>query len=101
MGFEDFSVKEQILSTPGISKTGNLARGISFGNTQNVFVNSALNLQLEGQLAEKIHLTAAISDQNMRASKSMSTLRIRCHSQHQVQKFIAKSSRVNSNCLAG
>ncbi|WP_310397312.1 hypothetical protein [Hymenobacter sp.] len=64
-GYEDFSVKEQILSTPGISKTGNLARGISFGNTQNVFVNSALNLQLEGQLAENIQLTAAISDQNV------------------------------------
>ncbi|MDB5234850.1 MAG: hypothetical protein JWR44_1843, partial [Hymenobacter sp.] len=65
VAFEDFSVKEQILNTPGISKTGNLARGISFGNTQNVFVNSALNLQLEGQLAENIHLTAAISDQNV------------------------------------
>jgi hypothetical protein len=65
MRMEDFSVKEQILSTPGISKTGNLARGISFGNTQNVFVNSALNLQLEGKLAENINLTAAISDQNV------------------------------------
>ncbi len=62
---EDFSQKEQILSTPGISKTGNLSRGISFGNTQNVFVNSALNLQLEGQLTENIRLTAAISDQNV------------------------------------
>ena len=65
MRMEDFSVKEQILNTPGISKTGNLSRGLSFGNTQNVFVNSALNLQLEGQLAENIHLTAAISDQNV------------------------------------
>ncbi|MGI4835501.1 MAG: hypothetical protein ACRYFK_18770 [Janthinobacterium lividum] len=65
MGAADFSQKEQILSTPGISKTGNLSRGISFGNTQNVFVNSALNLQLEGQLTDKIHLTAAISDQNV------------------------------------
>ncbi|MDO7876927.1 hypothetical protein Q5H93_19430 [Hymenobacter sp. ASUV-10] len=62
---EDFSVKEQILSTPGISKTGNLARGISFGNTQNVFVNSALNLQLEGKLSDNIQLTAAISDQSV------------------------------------
>ncbi|RZK23945.1 MAG: hypothetical protein EOO56_03335, partial [Hymenobacter sp.] len=62
---EDFSQQEQILSTPGISKTGNLARGISFGNTQNVFVNSALNLQLEGKLTENIRLTAAISDQNV------------------------------------
>ncbi|OGX82322.1 hypothetical protein [Hymenobacter glacialis] len=65
MSREDFSVKEQILTTPGINKTGNLARGISFGNTQNVFVNSALNLQLEGKLAENINLTAAISDQNV------------------------------------
>ena len=62
---EDFSQKEQILSTPGISKTGNLSRGVSFGNTQNVFVNSALNLQLEGQLTENVRLTAAISDQNV------------------------------------
>ena len=65
LGLADFSQKEQILSTPGISKTGNLSRGISFGNAQNVFVNSALNLQLEGQLTDKIHLTAAISDQNV------------------------------------
>jgi len=63
--YEDFAVKEQILSTPGINKTGNLSRGVSFGNTQNVFVNSALNLQLEGKLTDQINLTAAISDQNV------------------------------------
>ncbi|GAA3999168.1 hypothetical protein GCM10022408_07630 [Hymenobacter fastidiosus] len=63
--FDDFAVKEQILSTPGISKTGNLSRGVSFGNTQNVFVNSSLNLQLEGKLTDKINLVAAISDQNV------------------------------------
>ncbi|TGE22345.1 hypothetical protein E5K00_19070 [Hymenobacter aquaticus] len=64
-GYQDFSVKEQILSTPGISKTGNLSRGVSFGNTQNVFVNSSLNLQLDGKLTDDITLTAAISDQNV------------------------------------
>jgi hypothetical protein len=64
-GMEDFAVKEQILSTPGINKTGNLSRGVSFGNAQNVFVNSSLNLQLEGKLTDQINLTAAISDQNV------------------------------------
>ncbi|WP_400193881.1 hypothetical protein [Hymenobacter sp. B81] len=64
-GYGDFVQKEQILSTPGINKTGNLTRGISFGNAQNVFVNSALNLQLEGKLTEQISLTANISDQNV------------------------------------
>jgi hypothetical protein len=64
-GYADLTPKEQILATPGISKTGSLTRGISFGNAQNVFVNSALNLQLEGKLTDKINLTAAISDQNV------------------------------------
>lgn len=64
-GMEDFVAKEQILNTPGINKTGNLSRGVSFGNAQNVFVNSSLNLQLEGRLTDQINLTAAISDQNV------------------------------------
>lgn len=64
-GYTDLGRQEQILATPGINKTGSLTRGISFGNAQNVFVNSALNLQLEGKLTDKINLTAAISDQNV------------------------------------
>ena len=57
--------KEEIFSSPGITKTGNISRGISFGNTQNVFVNSTLNLQMEGNLTSDIRLTAVISDQNI------------------------------------
>jgi len=96
MGFEDFSVKEQILSTPGISKTGNLARGISFGNTQNVFVNSALNLQLEGQLAENIHLTAAISDQNVPFQPEGNTQQLQ-----QFDKIYITLTNPNWNLTAG
>ncbi|MCC9138282.1 hypothetical protein ACFSKU_18170 [Pontibacter silvestris] len=62
---EDFSAKEEIFSTPGLNKTGSISRGISFGNTQNVFVNSALNLQLDGKLTDDIGITAAITDQNI------------------------------------
>ncbi|MFD2514286.1 hypothetical protein ACFSRY_10450 [Pontibacter locisalis] len=62
---EDISTKEEIFSTPGLNKTGSISRGISFGNTQNVFVNSALNLQLDGKLTEYIGITAAITDQNI------------------------------------
>ena len=96
MLFEDFSVKEQILSTPGISKTGNLARGISFGNTQNVFVNSALNLQLEGQLAENIHLTAAISDQNVPFQPEGNTQQLQ-----QFDKIYITLTNPNWNLTAG
>ncbi len=94
--FEDFSVKEQILSTPGISKTGNLSRGLSFGNTQNVFVNSALNLQLEGQLAENIHLTAAISDQNVPFQPEGNTQQLQ-----QFDKIYITLANPNWNLTAG
>ena len=57
--------REEIFTSPGITKTGNISRGISFGNTQNVFVNSTLNLQMEGSLTPDIRLTAVISDQNI------------------------------------
>ncbi|RYZ26106.1 MAG: hypothetical protein EOP49_43815, partial [Sphingobacteriales bacterium] len=62
---EDFSVREELFSTPGLTKTGSISRGISFGNTQSVFVNSNLNLQLEGKLTDDISITGTISDQNI------------------------------------
>ncbi|MFN6943375.1 MAG: hypothetical protein ACK4ND_00395, partial [Cytophagaceae bacterium] len=57
--------KEELFTTPGLNKTGNMSRGISFGNNQNVFVNSNLNMQLEGHLTEDVKVTAVISDQNI------------------------------------
>ncbi|MER2995952.1 hypothetical protein ABS362_00255 [Pontibacter populi] len=62
---EDITTREEIFRTPGLNKTGSISRGISFGNTQNVFVNSALNLQLDGKLTDEISITAAITDQNI------------------------------------
>ncbi|WP_276498243.1 hypothetical protein [Pontibacter litorisediminis] len=62
---EDVSTREEIFRTPGLNKTGSISRGVSFGNTQNVFVNSALNLQLDGKLTDDISITAAITDQNI------------------------------------
>jgi hypothetical protein len=57
--------REELFSTPGINKTGVISRGISVGNNQSVFVNSNLNLQLDGKLSDDLMLTAVISDQNI------------------------------------
>ncbi len=57
--------KDQLLNTPGINKSGSVTRGISFGNNQNVFVNSALNLQMDGKITDQVGITASISDQNI------------------------------------
>ncbi|MBC3541529.1 hypothetical protein ACFSC6_15945 [Rufibacter sediminis] len=57
--------REELFKTPGLNKTGSISRGVSVGNAQNVFVNSALNLQLEGKLTDEINITASITDQNI------------------------------------
>lgn len=57
--------REEAFSTQNIQKTGSITRGISFGNRQDVFVNSSLNLQMEGQLTETVNLRAVISDRNV------------------------------------
>lgn len=57
--------REEVFQTDGIQKTGSITRGISFGNRQDVFVNSSLNLQMEGQLTENVNLRAVITDRNV------------------------------------
>lgn len=69
--------KEELFSTPGIQKSGAITRGLSVGNTQNGFVNSSLNLQLEGQITSKIRMTALLSDQNVPFQPQGNTQQIR------------------------
>ena len=63
--FENVESREELFASPGIDKSGVLSRGISFGNRQDVFVNSNLNLQMQGELGDGIKLNAVISDQNI------------------------------------
>ncbi len=60
-----FDFREELFPSTDLYKSGSLTRGISFGNTQNVFVNSALNLQLEGAITDKLNIRASITDQNV------------------------------------
>ena len=46
----------------GIEYSGNYTRGLSLGSNQSLILNSALNLQLSGDLGDGITLTGAISD---------------------------------------
>ncbi|MFI5221153.1 MAG: hypothetical protein ACHQK8_02420 [Bacteroidia bacterium] len=53
-----------IFKNDGLKMNGSLSRGLSFGNNQNVVLNSNLNLQLAGKINGDIDILAAVSDEN-------------------------------------
>ncbi len=69
--------KEELFEFGGVQKYGAISRGVSFGNRQSLFVNSTLNLQMEGKLDENLNISAVITDQNIPYQPEGNTQQIR------------------------
>ncbi len=54
-----------IFQNDGLVKNGSVSRGISFGNNQDVVINSNLNLQVSGKLTPEIEIALAATDNNI------------------------------------
>ncbi len=59
------STKKEIDLFDGLNTSGSIARGVTIGNNQNAVVNSQLDLQISGKLANDITLRASIKDANI------------------------------------
>lgn len=69
--------EEEVFSFSAIESYGAITRGVTFGNRQNLFVNSSLNLQMDGMLTEDLNVSAVITDQNIPYQPEGNTQQIR------------------------
>lgn len=88
--------KDDPFRSEGLQRSGNIARGISFGNNQDAVVSSAFNLQMSGKIGDEIDVLAAITDNNIPVQPEGNTQQIQ-----DFDKVFIQLSKNKTKLIAG
>lgn len=96
LAFAGSAAPNESFVSDGLNKNGSISRGISFGNNQDVVVNSSLNLQVSGKLTEEIDLLLAATDDNIPFQADGTTAQLQ-----EFDKVFVQLSNKNSKLIVG
>ncbi len=57
--------RQELFDMGELTRSGQISRGFTTGNTQNLSVNSSLNLNLKGKISDDLNIRASITDQDV------------------------------------
>jgi hypothetical protein len=95
-GYDEY-VRSGLFDNDGKVRTnGSFSRAISFGNRQDLVLNSAFNLQMNGELGNGIEVAAAITDESLPVQPEGTTQQLR-----EFDKIFIQLKKNNSVLTAG
>lgn len=96
LAFAGSATPNESFISDGLNKNGSISRGISFGNNQDVVVNSSLNLQVSGKLTQEVDLLLAATDDNIPFQADGTTAQLQ-----EFDKVFVQLSNKNSKLIVG